>query len=37
MKYKVLIDPQTKNDIKEIYNYVTANEGKLSAKNLLII
>lgn len=35
MKYKVIIDPQAKADIKEIFNYVVKNDGKQLADKLI--
>ncbi len=35
MKYKVVIDPQAKNDLKEIFSFVAANDGKLLANKLV--
>jgi len=35
MKYKVIIDPQAKLDIKEIYIYVAVNDSVQSANKLL--
>lgn len=35
MKYKVVIDPQAKNDLKEIFSYVAENDGKLLANKLV--
>ena len=35
MKYKVLIDPQAKQDIKEIFIYVSINDSLSSANKLL--
>ncbi|MCK5370788.1 MAG: type II toxin-antitoxin system RelE/ParE family toxin [Cyclobacteriaceae bacterium] len=35
MKYKVLIDPQAKQDLKEIFIYVTMNDSLVSAMKLL--
>ena len=34
-KYKVLIDPKAKQDIKEIFVYVAKNDGYSSAEKLL--
>ena len=35
MKYKVLIDPLAKQDMKEIFLYVTSNDSISSAEKLL--
>ncbi len=35
MKYKVLIDPQAKQDLKEIFIYVALNDNLQSANKLL--
>ncbi len=35
MKYKVVIDPQAKMDLKEILNYVARNDGKQLAEKLI--
>lgn len=35
MKYKVVIDPQAKMDLKEIFSFVVANDGKQIANKLL--
>ena len=35
MKYKVIIDPQAKLDLKEIFIYVAVNDGVQSANKLL--
>ncbi len=35
MKYKVLIDPQAKQDLKEIFIYVSINDNYSSAEKLL--
>jgi toxin ParE1/3/4 len=35
MKYKVVIDPQAKMDIKEIFTYVASNDGKQIANKLI--
>ena len=35
MKYKVIIDPQAKLDLKEIYIYVATNDSVQSANKLL--
>ncbi|MBU0559277.1 MAG: type II toxin-antitoxin system RelE/ParE family toxin [Bacteroidetes bacterium] len=35
MKYKVLIDPQAKQDLKEIFSYVAAYDSIPSANKLL--
>jgi toxin ParE1/3/4 len=35
MKYKLLINPLAKQDIKEIYNYVAFNDSIENAKRLL--
>ncbi len=35
MKYKVIIDPQAKLDLKEIFIYVAMNDSAQSANNLL--
>ena len=35
MKYKVLIDPQAKQDLKEIFIYVALNDCLESANKLL--
>ena len=35
MKFKVLIDPQAKQDLKEIFIYVTRNDSLASANKLL--
>lgn len=35
MKYKVIIDPQAKLDLKEIYVYVAMNDSVQSANKLL--
>jgi len=35
VKYKVIIDPQAKLDLKEIFNYVAVNDCILSANKLL--
>jgi toxin ParE1/3/4 len=35
MKYKVIIDPQAKADLKEIFYFVANNDGKLIANKLL--
>ncbi|MCX6151798.1 MAG: type II toxin-antitoxin system RelE/ParE family toxin [Ignavibacteriales bacterium] len=35
MKYKVIIDPQAKLDLKEILNYVAINDSFQSANKLL--
>ena len=35
MKYKVIIDPQAKQDLKEIYIYVALNDNFHSANKLL--
>ena len=35
MKFKVLIDPQAKQDLKEIFNYVAINDGEISVNKLL--
>lgn len=34
MKYKVLIDPQAKKDLKEIFIYVAINDGFDAANKL---
>lgn len=34
-KYKILIDPQAKHDLKEIFFYVVANDSISSAEKLL--
>lgn len=35
MKYRVVIDPQAKMDLKEIFSYVTLNDGNQSANKLI--
>lgn len=35
MKCKILIDPQTKTDLKEIYNFVYFNDSRQMADKLL--
>lgn len=35
MKYKVVVDPQAKQDLKEIFIYVTINDGLNAANKLL--
>lgn len=35
MKYKVVIDPQAKTDLKEIYNFVYSNDSRQMADKLL--
>ncbi|MDT3694897.1 MAG: type II toxin-antitoxin system RelE/ParE family toxin [Ignavibacterium sp.] len=35
MKYKVVIDPQAKMDLKEIFGYVASNDGKQTADKLI--
>jgi len=35
MKYKVIIDPLAKMDLKEIFSYVASNDGKQIANKLI--
>ena len=35
MKYKIVIDPQAKTDLKEIYNFVYSNDSRQMADKLL--
>ena len=35
MKYNVVIDPQAKMDLKEIFSYVESNDGKQIANKLI--
>lgn len=35
MKFKVLIDPKAKQDLKEIFHYVAINDGEIAANKLL--
>lgn len=35
MKYNVLIDPQAKQDLQEIFDYVAINDGEMAANKLL--
>ena len=35
MKYKVLIDPKAKHDLKDIFIYVAVNDNLISANKLL--
>lgn len=35
MKFIVLIDPQAKQDLKDLFNYVAINDGEIAANKLL--
>ncbi len=35
MRYKVVIDPQAKMDLKEIFSFVASNDGKQIANKLI--
>lgn len=35
MKYKIVIDPKAKTDLKEIYNFVYSNDNRQMADKLL--
>lgn len=35
MKFKVLIDPQAKQDMNELFHYVAINDGEIAANKLL--